>query len=417
MIIDFQKTTHLFEIRRWIFLIVGFFLALYSIPALTKEISLIWEANPESYVGGYRVYYGSTSRNYTSMIDVGLQTSYSIANLEDHRPYYFAVTAYDTSQSRESGFSNEVSLLDNPASIAVYTLVGAHENPRQGSRESGIGLIRGWVCNASLIEVEIDGKERLQAAYGTSREDTAVRCGKSNTGYGLAYNWSRLGDGLHTLRVLADGVELEWVNFQVTTFGVPYLQGITGEYVLPGFPKAGNNVVVRWSEIHQNFVIINPSALHSVTNTKAFSAVNHSVSKLAFQESPSEGSFESGIGLIRGWACNTSNVEIQIDGGERLQAAHGTRRDDAMMVCGNANVGYGLTYNWNRLGDGIHNLRVLADNIEVANVAFTVTTLGQNYLREPSTYTHTLVNFPSTGKNTTLGWSKAQQNFVILNVQ
>ncbi len=415
--INFQKTIHLFIIKRWIFLISGFFLSLYSIPALTKEISLVWEANPESYVGGYRVYYGSTSRNYTSMIDVGLQTNYSITDLEDHQPYYFAVTAYDSSQSVESDFSNEVNLLENTINITVPKVDGSHENPRQGSHESGIGLIRGWVCNASIIEVEIDGKERLRAAYGTLREDTQGRCGKANTGYGLTYNWNRLGDGLHTLRVLVEGVELEWVNFQVSTFSVPYLQGITGEYVIPDFPKAGNNVVVRWSEIHQNFVIVNPSASHSVTNTKAFSAVSHSVSKLAFQESPSEGSFESGIGLIRGWVCNTSIVEIQIDGGERLQAAHRTRRDDAIMVCGNANVGYGLTYNWNRLGDGIHNLRVLADNIEVANVAFTVTTLGQNYLREPSTYTHTLVNFPSTGKNTTLAWSKAQQNFVILNVQ
>lgn len=415
---DFPKKIGLSKIKIWGFLLIGSLLALNSMQAITKEISLAWDPGTESYVGGYRIYYGNASRNYTSMIDVGLQASFSIFDLQEDRSYYFAVTAYDSSQRVESGFSNEVSLLVNPVNEGGSKVVGSHESPSQGSNESGVGLIRGWVCNASLIEVEIDAKERLRAAYGTLREDTVARCGSAYTGYGLTYNWNLLGDGLHTLRVLADGVELDRVNFRVATFGVPYLQGITGEYVLPDFPETGNHVMVRWSEAHQNFVIVNPTISYSARSIKAFSAVDRATSSnWVFQESPSEGSYESGIGLIRGWVCNTSIVEIQIDGGERLRAAHGTRRDDAAMVCGEANVGYGLTYNWNRLGDGLHSLRVLADNVEVANVSFSVSTLGYSYLESPSAYTHGLVNFPSTGKTTTLAWSKAQQNFVILNVQ
>ncbi|MEZ5600114.1 MAG: hypothetical protein R3F36_03475 [Candidatus Competibacteraceae bacterium] len=37
----------------------------------------------------------------------------------------------------------------------------------------------------------------------------------------------------------------------------------------------------------------------------------------AHLESPQQDSFESGIGLIRGWACQANKVEIQIDGGAR----------------------------------------------------------------------------------------------------
>lgn len=125
-----------------------------------------------------------------------------------------------------------------------------------GSYESGVGLIRGWACNASTVEVEIDGGERLKAAYGTYRADTAAVCGTADTGYGLTYNWNLLGDGAHTLRVLADGVEFANVTFYVTTLGETYLQGIGGEYSLPDFPRSGNQVAVRWSEAHQNSVIV-----------------------------------------------------------------------------------------------------------------------------------------------------------------
>jgi len=37
---------------------------------------------------------------------------------------------------------------------------------------------------------------------------------------------------------------------------VEFLQGASGQYTLPDFPRAGGNIVVRWAEPHQNFVIV-----------------------------------------------------------------------------------------------------------------------------------------------------------------
>ena len=34
-------------------------------------------------------------------------------------------------------------------------------------------------------------------------------CGDTNNGFGLLYNWNRLGDGVHTVTAYADGVEVE----------------------------------------------------------------------------------------------------------------------------------------------------------------------------------------------------------------
>jgi len=42
----------------------------------------------------------------------------------------------------------------------------------------------------------------------------------------------------------------------VTTLGVDFLRGVSSEYTLPNFPQAGRSVTVRWSQPHQNFVIV-----------------------------------------------------------------------------------------------------------------------------------------------------------------
>lgn len=57
-------------------------------------------------LGGYRVHYGTASRTYDTMIDVGRTTSHRITGLEADTTYFFAVTAYDISM-RESDFSPE----------------------------------------------------------------------------------------------------------------------------------------------------------------------------------------------------------------------------------------------------------------------------------------------------------------------
>ncbi len=392
-----------------IWAISGGLLLLWSPAVFARQVTLEWDANTESNLGGYRLYYGPASRQYTAAVDVGNQTRYTLFDLDDAADYYFAVTAYDIRRKIESDYSNEVSTAGGSMPIA------SQESPSAGSYESGVGLIRGWVCNASRVEVEIDGGERLVVAYGTQRPDTAAVCGAANTGYGLTYNWNLLGDGPHTLRVLADGVEFSRVNFHVTTLGEPYLQGIGADFVLPDFPQSGGGVAVRWSEAHQNFVLVGANANRSSAsrNGPATVAAQRRAAPLASQESPSAGSYESGVGLIRGWVCNAARVEVEIDGGERLVAGYGTQRPDTAAVCGATNTGYGLPYNWNLLGDGPHTLRVLADGVEFANVVFTVTTLGTDYLRNVPEYQYTVPNFPSTGSNTTLRWSEPHQNFIV----
>ncbi len=229
------------------------------------------------------------------------------------------------------------------------------ESPQQSSFESGIGLIRGWVCDANTVEVQINDGARRKVAYGTTRKDTVEACGDDDNGFGYTFNWNALGTGNHRLRAFFDGVEFANVNFNVTTLGVDFLRGASGEYTLPNFPQPGRSVTVRWAEPHQNFVI----AAASQSPARVPSAAVPLAASLAYLESPQQDSFESGIGLIRGWVCQAQSVEIQINDELRRTVAYGTTRGDTLEVCGDDNNGFGYTFNWNALGTGTHRLRAL----------------------------------------------------------
>lgn len=65
---------------------------------------------------------------------------------------------------------------------------GLLENPVVDSTESGIGVISGWHCTATRIDIIIDGLSAGKAGSGTSRNDTTGICGRSGSGYSLLYN-------------------------------------------------------------------------------------------------------------------------------------------------------------------------------------------------------------------------------------
>jgi hypothetical protein len=73
------------------------------------QVTFAWDASV-SMVDGYWLYYGPASGNYITRIDVGTATTYTITGLVSDQTYYFAVTAYDSTDNVESPFSNEVSI-------------------------------------------------------------------------------------------------------------------------------------------------------------------------------------------------------------------------------------------------------------------------------------------------------------------
>ena len=99
---------------------LGFILSPHA--AYAAKITLAWDPSPDADVTGYKIYYGTESRNYTfTPINAGNVTQYPIPIPFPYRKnkiYYFAVTAY-TDDGTESPFSSEVSSFNAFTGTAV----------------------------------------------------------------------------------------------------------------------------------------------------------------------------------------------------------------------------------------------------------------------------------------------------------
>jgi subtilisin-like proprotein convertase family protein len=283
------------------------------------------------------------------------------------------------------------------------------ESPSAGSAESGIGLIRGWACDGTRVDVQIDGGRNLEMPYGTSRPDTAAACGDDDNGFGGVVNWNRLGDGLHTLKAFVDTVEFASVNFTVTTLGQEYLTGVSGEFTEFDFPDTGYNLTMKWSEPHQNFVFVGSG---SSGGNPGDTQGDGTTARL---ESPFSGSSESGIGIIRGWACDATKISILIDSDPLIEASYGAERLDTQGVCGDSDNGFGVVVNWNLYATGVHRLRAYIDDSTTAfaDVTFNVFNIGTGYLTGVGSPTATFSDFPAAGGEVEVTWSEPHQGVVI----
>src|SRR6185436_19025327 len=79
-----------------------------NIPQPPDSAILTWNANSESDLAGYNVYWGTSTGAYGVPDHVGLSTTHTLSGLSSGQTYYFAVTAVDNS-GNESIYSSEVS--------------------------------------------------------------------------------------------------------------------------------------------------------------------------------------------------------------------------------------------------------------------------------------------------------------------
>jgi hypothetical protein len=73
----------------------------------TTTITLAWDPSPDPNVVGYRLYQGTVSLDYTTVVDIGNNTTAVVPGLVPGAVYFFAVTAYDANNV-ESPFSGEI---------------------------------------------------------------------------------------------------------------------------------------------------------------------------------------------------------------------------------------------------------------------------------------------------------------------
>ena len=328
--------------------------------------------------------------------------NFSLGTAVEPGTYYLAVSA-----GRGSG-EYRLTVHYTPAFVG---------NPAPTSPQSGVSVLSSWVCEAATVEIELvperGAPQTLEAATGTSRPDTASHCGTGTaTGYGLLYNWNRLGDGVHTVRVWMDAVLVDERQIPVTTLGPhadqEFRRALQASTEILDFPAVGETTTLRWQTARQNFVIAHGGGGGAQLTPEQ-----------AWLDISPPGSFQSGIGVLSGWVCEAETVELVFETATGAtfteEAGYGTERLDTEGVCGDTDNGFGVLFNWNRLGDGQHTVRAYADGEAFAHSTFTVTTLGAEFAGDLAR-THTIEDFPAEGQTTTVEWQRGQQNFVVTGV-
>ena len=117
-----------------------------------ESVTLAWDANAETDIAGYRLYYGALSGQYTQMVDVGNVTEATIPNLSAGFTYFFAVTAYDTS-GLESLPSNEASLTIAPSRLPVT--LGTMQRLSDGSFQFTLTPEAGLADYLNGVDIEV----------------------------------------------------------------------------------------------------------------------------------------------------------------------------------------------------------------------------------------------------------------------
>lgn len=140
-----------------------------------------------------------------------------------------------------------------------------------------------------------------------------------------------------------------------------------------------------------------------------------SVGTRGLLEFPADGGVAGGVGTFAGWLCDAESVLVRVDGGEPLEVAYGTPRNDTESVCGDTANGLSLLYNFNRDGNGVHTAELIADGVVVSTSTYTVNTFGVPFLRGAESRSYVLEDFE--GRDVTVQWREESQGFEITDVE
>lgn len=151
-----------------------------------RDVTLQWDANTETTVAGYKVYYNADSAGppFSSTGTVGKVTSTTLTGLDPSKAYYFAVTAFDATGT-ESTYSNIVSVAEATAPTVSIT------SPASGASISGttsVAISATDNVGVTSVELYVDG-----VLKGTD----------TSSPYSVSLNTTQLSAGTHTLQAKA----------------------------------------------------------------------------------------------------------------------------------------------------------------------------------------------------------------------
>jgi hypothetical protein len=259
-------------------------LSIWSNIANAASLTLAWDANRESDLAGYVLYWGTQSGTYNSSQDVGRTTQQQVNGLADGTMYYFIVKAYNTA-GMFSAASAEVSgttsgsgspppncstppipvgcstgtdlnsdgvpdLIwqeDNTRQVVVWNMGGAEGNSALGWNWLSQSALPGWRL-AAVRDFNGDGKPDLIWQNDSTRQVVLWTMGGSQGNQPLGTVWlAETGQPGWTVVGARDfngdgKTDLVWQNDATRQVLVWYLGGASGETYLGSAFLTSSNV-------------------------------------------------------------------------------------------------------------------------------------------------------------------------------
>ena len=154
---------------------------------------MAWDANSEPDLAGYKVYYGTSSRNYATSRDAGKVYSYTIADLQEGTTFYIAATAYDR-YGNESAFSQEV----------VYSASVSNHAPV--AQSGTLSTNQDTAATGTLVATDPDSGDTLTYSVATQAGKGTVVIANAATGaYTYTPTANVTGSDTFTFRVADAG--------------------------------------------------------------------------------------------------------------------------------------------------------------------------------------------------------------------
>ena len=136
------------------------------------------------------------------------------------------------------------------------------EVPGDGSIQSGVHVLSGWVCSGEKVEIDIVTADssnhigRFKTAYNNERLDTLGVCGDTDNGFVSIFNYSNLLPGEYSAKLYVDGEWQDSARFKVLRVeeDIPFIRGLKGSGLVD-LNKTGKSVQIEWKEELQGFGI------------------------------------------------------------------------------------------------------------------------------------------------------------------
>ena len=314
---------------------------------------------------------------------------------------------YGYSRDSSSSSSSQV-----PGSAAVL------ENPTRMSFRSGVSAISGWACDAEEIVIEING-EPFTAAYGTVREDTAAVCGDTDNGFSLLWNWNNLGDGVHTVRALIDGVPFAQSYVTVTTFGDEMLGDEEKADFTRDFVQAALD---RYDQDGREATVAHYNTQASIEGEWYVFIIDENDLIVAYPFRPELiGQDIKTLVDSNGYEFG-KEIATATTGGGRIEFLHTLVPGSKYGVPGRDVDSRSRGYYGLEASHWIHHLwpNPAADGVEEPKHTWAIRHDGlifaSGYYGPPNLQEYELSDFPAEGSKLTVQWSQPLQNFVITDV-